>query len=302
MSQKTDTPKYDSYGVVATNPPTSYFHLEEIKDIAENYDWDFSPHSHSYLYQMIWVEQGAGVFSGDGKTVEFSDNWVVFIAPNTIHSIQFKPGTVGRSLYFTHDFLSLGYLGNMLHNFVGQINRPLCKWMTLPVAQRTPWKYHFKSLTQEFVNSTALGRNACIRAWLALLLTQFIRSEQHSRNQAETLKPMRSEQLVNRFVDLVEKHYITHRKAHFYADQLYVNVDTLNNHVRSSLGRTLGKVIRERIVLEAKRKLMYSDSTTSQIAGSLNFSDDSYFVRFFKREVGVTPYQYKKKQTKKTVP
>ena len=60
------------------------------------------------------------------------------------------------------------------------------------------------------------------------------------------------------------------------------------------MNRTVGNLIRERIVLEAKRQLLYANKSVNQVAYLLNFEDDSYFIRFFKRETGMTPKAYKK--------
>ena len=296
MSQQEDFPSYDSYGVPAVGTSVSYFHLEEISDIALEYDWDFKPHVHTQLYQMIWVEKGKGTFSSEGKTVNFDGNWVVFIVPNTLHSISFEKNTVGRSLYFTHDFMNVGYLGNMLQNFMGNVSIPMCQYTNISADKRKLWGELFENLKQEFNDPNALGYNASMKAWLSLLLTQLVRMENTQCTMSDNHDSMRSEQLVNVFFTLLEKNYKEERRVDFYANEMGVSVDTLGNHIRAVMKRTVGKVIRERIVLEAKRLLVYSDKTIGQVADALNFEDDSYFIRFFKRETGMTPSKYKKQE------
>jgi AraC family transcriptional activator of pobA len=60
------------------------------------------------------------------------------------------------------------------------------------------------------------------------------------------------------------------------------------------LGIPAGEVIRNRIALEAKRLLINNDLTVQEIAGQLNFADNSYFTKFFKKQVGITPEEFRK--------
>ena len=79
-----------------------------------------------------------------------------------------------------------------------------------------------------------------------------------------------------------------------YARLLYITPNHLNAVTQDVLGVTAGDIIRERIVLEAKRLLTNADMDVNQIADDLNFQDNSYFTRFFKKYVGVTPEQFRK--------
>jgi AraC family transcriptional activator of pobA len=67
----------------------------------------------------------------------------------------------------------------------------------------------------------------------------------------------------------------------------------LNNLCKKHLGKTLSDLINERVLLEAKRLFAYTDLTVSQVADKLRFSDASYFIRFFRKNSGLTPEQFK---------
>lgn len=295
MSKKEDFPKYDIYGTPAKEAPVSYFHLENTREIAVEHNWDFKPHVHVYLYQMIWVKKGKGVFSAEGKTIEFKDNWVVFIVPNTLHSISFEQDAQVWSLYFTHDFMNVGYLGNMLQDFMGNVSRPMYKYIAIPEQKELLWEDLFFNLRQEFKNPYNLGYNASIKSWVVLLLTQLVRINT-IQTDPDNKNPnfIKAEHLTNTFIHLLEQHYKREHRVTFYATKMNISSDTLNNHIRAVMNRTVGNLIRERIVLEAKRQLLYANKSVNQVAYLLNFEDDSYFIRFFKRETGMTPKAYKK--------
>ena len=98
---------------------------------------------------------------------------------------------------------------------------------------------------------------------------------------------------IERFIALVERdHAIRHRVAE-YAAELALTPGHLNWLCRQALGRSAGAVVRERLVLEAKRRLLYSDAPVSAIGYGLGFADPPYFTRFFRRETGLTPQAFR---------
>lgn len=95
------------------------------------------------------------------------------------------------------------------------------------------------------------------------------------------------------FTQLVNAHYLTHRQVQDYADSLGVSAGHLSDTVSGLTGLTAIGIIHQRTVLEAKRILIHTDQTVSQIASALAFDDPSYFGRFFKRMTGETPQQFR---------
>ena len=79
-----------------------------------------------------------------------------------------------------------------------------------------------------------------------------------------------------------------------YAAALGVSGRHLNACVRTSLGRSASDVIHARLLDEARRRLQHTDVPVARIADDLGFCDASYFVRFFRRHVGVTPARFRR--------
>lgn len=82
-----------------------------------------------------------------------------------------------------------------------------------------------------------------------------------------------------------------------YAALLYVTPNYLNAFCRHMLGKSAGEIIRNRVLLEAKRLLINADMSIAAIAYQLNFADNSYFTKFFKKYAGVTPEEFRKNIT-----
>jgi len=81
-----------------------------------------------------------------------------------------------------------------------------------------------------------------------------------------------------------------------YADKLAITPNHLTQTVTLLTGKTTSQIIKAKQVLEIKRLLVHTNLSVTEIAGRLSFSDQSYFTKFFKRETGNTPLQYRNRQ------
>jgi AraC-like DNA-binding protein len=97
----------------------------------------------------------------------------------------------------------------------------------------------------------------------------------------------------------VEKHFRTTTSVSAYAKSLHVTADHLGAVIRGQMGRTPGDIIRERLLLEAKRLLIHTSMNISEIAYTLNFEDPAYFSRFFRRLVDKAPGDFREEFTEK---
>jgi AraC-like DNA-binding protein len=93
---------------------------------------------------------------------------------------------------------------------------------------------------------------------------------------------------------LIDQHYKTLRLPGEYARLLHITPNHLNALCQELVGRPAGAVIRDRVLLEAKRLLTNADMTAQEIAYELNFQDNSYFSRFFKKYTGETPEGFRR--------
>lgn len=99
--------------------------------------------------------------------------------------------------------------------------------------------------------------------------------------------------IVERFIELVQKHYREERLIGFYADKLCITPKYLSKLVKDNTGRSAGEWIESYVILDARAMLQSSDMTIQQIAVSLNFPNQSFFGKYFKRATGISPKQYR---------
>ena len=109
-----------------------------------------------------------------------------------------------------------------------------------------------------------------------------------------TSTPSYKNSIVERFISLVEENYRTERLIGFYADKLCITPKYLSKLVKENTGRSAGDWIESHVILEARAMLQSSDLTIQQIATSLNFPNQSFFGKYFKRAMGVSPKQYRR--------
>ncbi len=100
--------------------------------------------------------------------------------------------------------------------------------------------------------------------------------------------------ILQQFRLLVEDHHISKTHVAEYADMLYITPGHLNDTIKTITGKTAKQFIDERRITEAKRLLYWEDSSVKEIAAHLNFEDDAYFNRFFKKHTGQTPAFFQK--------
>lgn len=115
-----------------------------------------------------------------------------------------------------------------------------------------------------------------------------------SSNETPATHTAYKNSLVERFLELVHEHYRTERMIGFYADRICVTPKYLSKVVKEHTGRSAGEWIENHVILDARAMLQSSDMTIQQIAASLNFPNQSFFGKYFKRATGLSPKEYRR--------
>ncbi len=101
-------------------------------------------------------------------------------------------------------------------------------------------------------------------------------------------------QFLRKFSKLVEQNYKTHHTVADYAALLFVTPKNLSKKIGLISKSSPNDIIKNRILLESKRLLVHTKMTVKEIAYSLNYDDDAYFVRFFTKQTGLSPMAFRK--------
>ncbi len=247
------------------------------------------PHRHTF-YVLFWVTAGSGTHYLDFVGDEIRPNSLHFVGPGQVHYWDIKDDLQGYAVLFEPSLFLESSDTRLLEqiNFFHTINGLSVLY---PTSTESDW-FHttFKQLEEEY-QQRQFARPLSIVLLLQLLL---IRSQRLAEEVGEIGGGISAEkQLAQRFVSLVEKHAIAQHKVEWYAAELAVTVAHLSKSIKSAVGMTAGRLLRNRIVLEAQRLLVHTDLTAAEVSAQLNFEDASYFGRFFKRETQQTPRAFR---------
>jgi len=250
------------------------------------------PHRHNF-YEVLYVTGGTGTHFIDFNAYPIVPNTFYFISPGQVHYWNTIEPLEGEILIFMEDFLLLAPADNMVldefsffHRVEGSPILQLDEFDHLQVMSL------FRAIAKE--SKTFEFRSASVlRAYLHILLVQIQRICAIQEEKAGNGKDEIAKNLTRQFKKLIIKQVVTGHSVQDYADQLSVSVNHLNKTVRATIGSTPGQLIRKEIILEAKRLFQHTDLTATEIGFRLAFHDPSYFGRYFKREVGVTPGQFR---------
>ncbi|HYK76019.1 MAG TPA: AraC family transcriptional regulator, partial [Daejeonella sp.] len=179
--------------------------------------------------------------------------------------------------------------------FDGSVNNSV---LNIPEEYREQIKELFEELLHEETGNKKYSANM-VRV---LLLKIFILISRFSiQNGKSAINSSYNYTLLKNFQQLIERNYTTLKLPKDYAELLYITPNHLNALCNDMLGVSAGEIIRNRIILEAKRLLINLEMSISEISNQLNFNDNSYFSKFFKKQVGLTPEEFRKKNVKKRI-
>ena len=174
--------------------------------------------------------------------------------------------------------------------FFGTQDLPI---ITIPLEQKKKFELLYEVFLDEFKTPDKIQGDM-----LQMLLKRLIIICTRLAKEQLIVKTLNNEQieLIRKFNFLVDMHYKTKRKVSDYADLLFKSPKTLSNLFSIYNQKSPQQIILERLSLEAKRLIHFTDKQNQEIAFELGFSDPAHFSRFFKKMTQMTPSEYRENQ------
>jgi len=252
----------------------------------------FSDPANRPYHQVILISKGTGRCRIDLEDYEFHDQVVCLIPPNRY--FQFKPdGDVrGVVLSFDPSFLAFAIQGSG-SDFIAEIEAEM---KSGNVVEAGPDISLLESISREIrreILAPDILQLESIAGWFKRFLLQLKRSARAIRHEAPSTRKSR---LFQEFYQKVDRHYKTRKFVSEYASDLSVTANYLNEVVKYVTGHSARYHISQRIMQEAKRQALYSDTNMKTIAYALGFPDTAHFSKFFRRCAGINFSEFKKLQ------
>jgi AraC family transcriptional regulator, transcriptional activator of pobA len=265
------------------------FHYFDIDDelVTEILRTTNLPHRHDYE-EIVWVRAGTAEHLLDAEKVTVRSKTLVIVPQGHIHRLMPSLALEGCVVRFKDEFLPTTSF-TVFSQFVGLFHLPLSEGDIRVVDAL------FKLVKNEFQKM-----NRHRRTTIAHLLQALI-----SKIEELKLAPLEGkisalkerQRLWEHFNATIERHFRAEHSVTFYARELGITPRRLNEVVKLFLGKGVAEAIDERLVLEAKRLILFSSMNIKEIAFELGYEEHSYFSKVFKRVTGLIPSSFRDRMT-----
>ena len=269
-TKRTPESEETSFKIIAFNSRNELFHSDGFFDNAHS--------------RLLLLKGCGGAVTIDMNIYPALDNTIFFIKPNQVLHIEKCDTVQGYLLSFSKEYMGIDD-ENCDAECLGKLLRFFSKeFVSVPGETMQDLQQTLQKMVCE-QDTHNLYKTELMKRYFKILLIYIVR---HSDECLEAGLQNRNMALVEKFFSLLEKGYVEKKMVADYAEELYVSANYLNQIVKKSTGNSAGWHIRGRIILEAKRKAVYSDRSMKEIGYMLGFDDPAHFSKLFKKTTGVT--------------
>lgn len=287
-----DKDKIQKYHLHKGESDKLQFEIHRLKDYLEDSVGHIKPHMHSF-YQIIWFMSGKGKHSVDFNEYEVKENTLFFVSKGQVHYfddnmyegciIHFNESFIANNENYVNIFLN----HNIFHSFEKEPLFEIREMDTKELHGIANQMYTEMWTPSQFAHAEYL--KLLLHLFLIVIQRFGIRKDCNGLSMNNP-----SHTLFVKFRKILEENYRKIHTVNQYARLLNVSNKTLTNCTNEISHQTPLEIINERIALEAKRLLSYSDKSVNEIGFELGFEDPSYFVKFFKRYANMLPRDFRK--------
>lgn len=267
------------------------FFINEIPaHIFENKSKITRPHKHN-SYLAILFTKGSGRHEIDFNSYEIKPGSVFLLSPGQTHHWELSEDIDGYIFSHTANFYDLHYSHNRIHQFPFFYSIQNTPYLLLD-EQKDKIESLFKKVYDEYLNKKALQQQL-ILSYIDIIYVELSRLYLLENSQ-KIIKANSYSEKLQEFEALIEKNYIEEKSPSQYADWMNISPKHLNRITKTVVAKTASEVITDRIILEAKRRVLHTKNNFSAIAASLGYDDYAYFSKLFKKASGLTPTEFLK--------
>ncbi|MEU4805339.1 helix-turn-helix transcriptional regulator [Actinosynnema sp. NPDC023587] len=275
--------------LIADGPPG--FAIGSFADLSP---WSDAPYPHRHeFYELVCVTGGSGTHVIDFVPYQVAPVTLYFIAPGQVQFWEHHEPLEGHVMVFQEEFLVPQY-GDRVSPRRSLALDPLGTGHALHLAaeQITPVTSLIAALEREYRRPGGADLSV-LQAYLHILLVEMRRLHRDAGTSA--VEEDRGTALARRYLRLVSEELPHEQSVRGYASRIGVTPKHLADVVKRTTGKRPAEIIRAALAVEAKRLLTHTDLTVAQVSDRLSFDNPSYFGRFFKRECGMSPGEFRRR-------
>jgi AraC family transcriptional activator of pobA len=288
MNMVREVPVYKLYGEEEQWLTPDMVHCESIAARSQLHNWQIKPHQHHGLFQLLHLREGTARIRLDDRHHQMSAGQVLAVPQMCIHGFRFARDAGGHVVTVAYPLLEK--IGQQLGDGVAALTGPRLHSLA-DDEESAQVRLAFSLIDSEYKRN-APYRNLQIESLLGTILVWMIRNSQPT-DPAQSRIIGRGSRHFGAFCQLVEERYGKHQPVACYARTIGITAAHLNVLCRQAANKSALELIHERLLLEAKRNLVYTSMTVSVVSYTLGFSDPAYFTRFFKRQTGLAPKDFR---------
>ncbi len=283
-------PVFRLYGETGGSADAEFLHIEPLSARSERHGWEIGRHTHRGLFQAVFLFGKSAHAILDNRGAEAKAPCVIIVPPGVVHAFNFEPDAEGYVLT-----LAAGWSGPKgAERAIGLFDGLMAEPAVIDLdADAQACRTLLEQLLAE-MRDTRAG-HGLMSEWLAACVLMTM-----ARRRIAGESPIRGDdprsEVFARFRMMVEDHYVEHWPVSRYAQALATSESRLDRICRSLAGHSAFEVVQNRVLLEARRRLVHVGAPVSALAYELGFEDPAYFCRFFKRHVGRTPTEWRREQ------
>lgn len=237
-----------------------------------------TPHKHNNYFEIIYLSQGSGYHHIDLNRYAINPPVMFLVRQEQVHYWEITSEPEGYVVIIRKPFVEKS-LDSELKSLLTQISSECCLHF-----EDTKTIENLLELLTEEINIDGRNNFHITEGLLKSLLAKILDVSKPITKKAE-----HKSDLFQAFIQLLSADNGVKNKVAYYAEKLNTTPQNISAACQKSIQKPAGEVLSEFVLNEAKRLLIYTDKTISEIAFDLEFTDPSHFVKYFKRAVSCTP-------------
>ena len=246
----------------------------------------------SEYYKVFWISDGGGTYQIDFNEFQIKDSGIFCLSPGQVFSVQHEKAKEAYQITFNKDFYCVETHGKKIAcNGILFNNVHRASVVSVGATEQAAFQILIDQMIQE-LEAKGNAHKDMLETYLRLFLIKTLRLVDAQRPNQEVVNS-NLDKTAEIFITLVEKNFREEHTVTGYAEKLFISPKSLSKRLNTQGYATPLQIIKDRLILEAKRQLKFTNKTIKEIAFELGFDDPAYFSRLFSKGTGNSPSQYR---------